>query len=54
MPEKEYTLTFTESEIDAITCALQTGMIQASYGGNEDIWERFNDVFLKILRVVKY
>ena len=54
MTEKEYTLTFTESEIDTITCALQTGMIQASYGGNEDIWERFNDVFLKILRSVNY
>ena len=26
MTEKEYTLTFTESEVDAITCALQTGM----------------------------
>jgi hypothetical protein len=52
--EREYTLTFTESEIDAITCALQTGMVQASYGGNEDIWERFNDVFLKILRQVNH
>lgn len=52
MTEKEYTLTFTESEIDTITCALQTGMIQASIDCNEDIWDRFNDVFLKILRSV--
>ena len=52
--EREYTLTFTESEIDAITCALQTGMIQASIDCNENIWERFNDVFLKILRQVNY
>ena len=41
---------FTEEELGVIMCALNVGMVQASLDYNDEVWERFNEVYVKIAK----
>ena len=41
---------FTENELSIIMCALNVAMVQASLDYNDDVWEKFNEVYVKIAK----